>query len=340
MSNIRTITLNDGVEIPVLAFGTGCNLFSYIVLSKTSNQCVEGRSTAQAWTDTSPIVTLALQKGYRHFDCAWHYKNGVYTGKALKESGIPREKIFITCKIGSFDDDPSEFDTRKFVDAVLKDLQVEYIDLLVLHADILVGSITQAWKAMEEIKKEGLARSIGLSNFSTKSLEEILSICEIKPSINQIEFHPYSLSTYLPTLLPLCDKYDIKIAAYGSLMSLVRHRGGPVDEVVEHICHERGMKETGGQVLLRWAQQITEGIVITTTNKPDRMVEQILPFLEVISDNRLSQKHLDEISGAERPFRFWGTNWPYFMQGEGGIQACPEDATHRNKPGINGGRGW
>ncbi|KAK6908957.1 hypothetical protein I203_102964 [Kwoniella mangroviensis CBS 8507] len=165
MSNIRTITLNDGVEIPVLAFGTG---------------------TAQAWTDTSPIVTLALQKGYRHFDCAWHYKNGVYTGKALKESGIPREKIFITCKIGSFDDDPSEFDTRKFVDAVLKDLQVEYIDLLVLHADILVGSITQAWKAMEEIKKEGLARSIGLSNFSTKSLEEILSICEIKPSINQI----------------------------------------------------------------------------------------------------------------------------------------------------------
>ncbi|WVW86643.1 hypothetical protein I302_108696 [Kwoniella bestiolae CBS 10118] len=178
MSKVKTITLNDGVKIPILAFGTG---------------------TAQAWTDTSSVVGMALQKGYRHFDCAWHYKNAVYTGKALRDSGIPREDIFVTCKIGSFEDDPREFDARKFMDVMLKDFGVGHVDLLLLHADILVGSVTHAWRQMESIKKGGLTRSIGVSNFSARSLEEILRMCEIKPSINQIEFHPYALPTYLPT---------------------------------------------------------------------------------------------------------------------------------------------
>nr|XP_018260513.1 uncharacterized protein I303_07435 [Kwoniella dejecticola CBS 10117]OBR82671.1 hypothetical protein I303_07435 [Kwoniella dejecticola CBS 10117] len=310
-AKVCTIKLNDGVDVPVLAFGTG---------------------TAQAWTNTTAIVKLALEKGYRHFDCAWHYKNCVYTGRAIKQSGVPREEIFITCKIGSFEDDPADFDVRTYLYCILKDL----------HADILVGDLTKAWRGMEQAKKVGLARSIGVSNCSTKSLEQILTVCEIKPSVNQIEFHPYSLPTYKPTLIPLCLGNDIKIAAYASLMSLVRHQGGPVDGVVQRISQERGNGETEGQILLRWSVQTSGGIVITTSSKAERMEEQLQPFLLESCAEDLSAEQLEEISKAGRaePFRFWGKNWPYFMKGEGGIQACHEDATHRKKPDINGGRGW
>ncbi|WRT69443.1 uncharacterized protein IL334_006429 [Kwoniella shivajii] len=315
MSVVKSVKLNDGIEVPVIAFGIG---------------------TALAKIDTFSYVESALKHGYRHFDCAWHYRNGEYTGKAMRESGIPREEIFISAKIGDFEGDPSEFNANQFTETLLKDLGVDYVDLLMLHADILVGSVTEAWKQMETLKERGLARSIGVSNFSTESLEKILKICKITPSVNQIEFHPYSLPTYLPTLIPLCKEHGIKIAAYGSLMSITRHQGGPVDQVVKLISEERGFGQSEGQILLKWAQQINGGIVITTTTKESRMAEQIKPFLDTPSYTDLSQEHIRDISdaGASAPFRNWGTNWPYFMKGEGGIEACAPNATHLNKADI------
>jgi diketogulonate reductase-like aldo/keto reductase len=81
--------------------------------------------------------------------------------------------------------------------------------------------------------------------------------------VNQIEFHPYSLPTYLPTLLPLCKKHNVLIECYAPLMSIVRHPGGPVDDAVAEVVKSRGLGETDGQVLLMWAQQVTGGVVIT-----------------------------------------------------------------------------
>ncbi|ODO00652.1 hypothetical protein L198_02974 [Cryptococcus wingfieldii CBS 7118] len=320
--NVRTVKLNDGSQIPVIAFGTG---------------------TAQAWTDSAPVVASALEAGYRHLDCAWHYKNQHHTGRAIKESGLKREDVWVTSKAGSFDDDPADFDARKFLESCLKDLGVEYVDMYLIHADILVGSVKEAWKQMEQIKKDGLARSIGVSNFTTDSLAEILADCEVPPAINQIEFHPYSIAHYLPTLLPLCKKHDIKIAAYGPLMSIVRHKDGPVDDVVKRIAQERGLGETEGQVLLRWNQEITGGIVVTTSSKTERMTEQIQPFLIDSPAPPLSVEHRRAITqaGTSAPFRFWGQGFPYFMKGEGNFLVCHPDATHRNKnPNVNGGRGW
>ncbi|WVQ79458.1 hypothetical protein IAT38_001557 [Cryptococcus sp. DSM 104549] len=327
MHPVRTVTLNDGNIIPVIAFGTG---------------------TAQAWTDSAPVVLSALSAQYTHFDCAWHYKNQVHTGRALKESGVLGEKrekrgeLFVSTKGGSFDGDPEEFDAGLFLRRGLKDLGLDYADLYIIHADILVGSVTKAWKQMEQLKKDGLARSIGVSNFSTKSLEEVLSICEIPPAVNQIEFHPYSLAHYLTTLIPLCRKHNITITAYGPLMSLVRHTGGPVDAVVRRVAEERALGETDGQVLLRWGQELTGGVVITTSGKKERMEEQVAPFLVESTAPALSKEHKDAIADAGRsaPFRFWGKGFPYFMKGEGGFMVCDPDATHRKKPDINGGRGW
>ncbi|WVQ75177.1 hypothetical protein IAR50_004787 [Cryptococcus sp. DSM 104548] len=318
---VRTVKLNDGNEIPVVAFGTG---------------------TVQAWTDSAPVVASALEAGYCHIDCAWHYKNQHYTGRAVKESGIKREEIWLSSKAGSFDDDPADFDARMFLEQCLKDVSFQYVDMYLIHADILVGSVTEAWKQMEQIKKDGLARSIGVSNFTTNSLAEILCNCEILPAINQIEYHPYSLAHYLPTLLPLCKKHDIKISAYGPLMSLIRHKEGPVDEVVRRIVQERGLGETEGQVLLRWSHETTGGIVVTTSSKPERMAEQIQPFLNNSPTPPLSDEDRQAITkaGVSAPFRFWGQGYPYFMKGEGDYLVCDPDATHCKKPNVNGGRGW
>ncbi|ORY34977.1 NADP-dependent oxidoreductase domain-containing protein [Naematelia encephala] len=238
----RTVRLNDGNEIPVIAFGTG---------------------TSQAWTDTSPVVSSALSNGLIHIDSAYHYKNAKFTGDAIRNSGLHRDEFYVTTKGAAFEAEPDDFDARFYLTENLKDLGLEYVDLFLIHADILVGDVQKAWKQMEELKKEGLTRSIGVSNFSTKSLQAILDICEIPPALNQIEFHPYSLPTYLPTLLPLQAKHKIVTAAYAPLMSIVRHPNGPVDQVVLAIASARGRGETPGQVLLLWAQQITGGVVVT-----------------------------------------------------------------------------
>nr|ODN95492.1 hypothetical protein L204_04032 [Cryptococcus depauperatus CBS 7855] len=317
---VQTVTLNDGNEIPVIAFGTGTKL---------------------AWTDTSKAVNAALKAGYRHIDCAWHYKNQHHTGRALKESGIEREGLFLSTKGGNYDGDPKDFDAREFL-ASCSSLGRGQSDRVKIHADFLIGSARDAWRQMEQIKKDGLARSIGVSNFSTESLKEVLAVCKIPPAIIQLELHPYSIAHYLPTLVPLCEKHNIKLSAYGPLMSLVRHKGGLVDEVVRRVVKERALSETEGQVLLRWNQETTRGIVVTTSSKPERMSEQIRPFLLDMPEQPLTDDHRDAISqaGQSEPFRFWGQGYPYFMKGEGGFVICDPAATHRKKPNINGGRGW
>jgi diketogulonate reductase-like aldo/keto reductase len=94
-------------------------------------------------------------------------------------------------------------------------------------------------------------------------LADLTLLSQIKPAVNQIEFHPYALPTYLPTLLPLCKEHDILIQSYAPLMSVVRHPGGPVDSTVDKVRTERGLGETAGQILLQWAQQITGGVAVT-----------------------------------------------------------------------------
>ncbi|KAL7424962.1 hypothetical protein Q5752_000649 [Cryptotrichosporon argae] len=297
---VRKTTLNNGKLAPVIAFGTG---------------------TSHAWTDSTKSTVMALERGYSHLDCAYHYKNQKFTGMAVVGSGMAREQLYITTKAGSFDHPPEHFDARTFLKSNLADLGVEYVDLYLIHADLLVSDIQTAWSQMEQLQHEGLCKSIGVSNFSTKSLKTLLESCTIKPAVNQIEFHPNALSTYLPTLLPLCKTHKIKIASYGPLVPLVRRPSDPVIDAATTVAAARGLGETVGQILLEWNQQYTGGIVVTTSKNPSRMSEQIRPFIVAEPYPELSDVHLDLIAeaGKSDPYRHWGGAWPNFMNGEGGI---------------------
>lgn len=160
------VTLNDGRNIP--QFGLGVYMIQGDENTKTA--CLE-----------------AIRMGYRHIDTAHAYQNERGVGAAVKESGILREEIWITSKLW-----PSEYGEGKTIaaiDKMLDRLGTDYIDLLLLHQQF--GDYLGAWKDMERAVREGKVKSIGLSNFESKRLEELLTAAEIKPSVLQVECHPY-----------------------------------------------------------------------------------------------------------------------------------------------------
>ena len=160
------LKMNNGLMIPQIGFG----VFLIKDLAEAEKACLE-----------------AFKVGYRHIDTAHRYDNEKGVGAAIKKSGIPRKDIFITSKLS-----PTEFGEEvsyNAINAMLKRLDTDYIDLLLLHHPF--NDYIGAWKAMERAVKEGKVKSIGLSNFEGKHWQEILDICTIKPAILQIEGHPY-----------------------------------------------------------------------------------------------------------------------------------------------------
>ena len=160
------ITLNNGTKIP--QFGMG--VFMVPAGDETKNACLE-----------------ALKLGYRHIDTAHAYQNERSVGEAVRESGIPREEIWVTSKLW-----PSEYGegkTMEGIDKMLVRLDIGYIDLLLLHQQ--VGDYMGAWKDMEKAVAQGKVRTIGLSNFESDRLEEVIAAAEIKPAVLQVELHPY-----------------------------------------------------------------------------------------------------------------------------------------------------
>ncbi|CAE7146875.1 unnamed protein product [Rhizoctonia solani] len=239
MSNLHTIRLNDGTIVPTLAFGTGTALFS---------------------KDSTSAVRQAIAKaGYTHIDCA--------EGE--------RDLYFCWSKINVYG---SSKDPRKALETTLKELKTTYVDLYLIHSPIQTPNIAEAWRVMEDLKAEGKVRSIGVSNFRVKDLKAVLGVAKVVPSVNQIEMHPYVLESTRP-ILELCHQHNITIESYGPLTPLIRHPGGPADEPIGKVAARMAKGPevgvvTEGQVLLKWAQQRTGGIVITTSSKLDRLLEQ------------------------------------------------------------------
>ena len=160
------LTLNDGNTIPQFGFGT---------------YMIEGD------VETEKVCSEALSLGYRHIDTAHAYQNERGVGEAVRKSGIPREDVWVTSKLW-----PSEYGegvTSEAIDKMLDRLGTGYIDPLLLHQQF--GDYMGAWKDMERAVKDGRVRSIGLSNFESDRLEQVLGAAEIKPSVLQVECHPY-----------------------------------------------------------------------------------------------------------------------------------------------------
>lgn len=211
--------------------------------------------------DAATAVRTALSLGYRHIDTAALYRNERGVGRALRESGVPREEVFVTTKV--WNDDIRAGRVEAACEESLRRLGLDYVDLYLLHWPIK-GRHAESWRAMEKIHRAGRARAIGVSNYMVPHLEQLLPEAEIVPAVNQIEFHPYLQSK---ALHEFCRARDIRLTAWSPLM-----QAGPLlrDPVLTGIARKHG--KTVAQVILRWDLQI--GVVtIPKSVRPERLAE-------------------------------------------------------------------
>ena len=261
------ITLNDGTKIP--QFGLGV----YMV--------PEGEQTYNAVLD-------ALKMGVRHIDTAHAYQNERSVGRAVKDSGIPREEVWVTSKL--WPHEYGEGRTAGAIDKMLARLGTDYIDLLLLHQQF--GDYLGAWKDMEKAVRAGKVRSIGISNFESERLEEICEAATIKPSVLQVECHPYYQQNELKK----------RIAKYGTVIESWYPIGhgdrGLIGEAVFTRLAEK-YRKSNVQIILRW--HIQEGnIVFPKTTNPQHMKDNFDIF-----DFELTATELDEIRVLNNGKRFF-----------------------------------
>jgi diketogulonate reductase-like aldo/keto reductase len=233
-------------------------------------------------TECVDAVRWALELGYRHIDTAQNYGNEESVGKALRESGVPREDVFLTTKFDPAADDPAE-EAAKSLDR----LGVEQVDLYLVHW--AQGGPTWAWPGMERARELGYARSIGVSNFSVEDLGEVLAVAAVAPTVNQIQLTPFE---YRRALVTACQKHSIAVEGWSPL-GHGRHMSDPV---VRGIAERTG--RTPAQVLLRWAVQ--HGIpVIPKSVRRERIQENAQIFDFVLWDVDMSELDaLDRTGGT------------------------------------------
>ena len=229
---------------------------------------------APAGTVTQNAVLTAIRLGYRHVDTARIYGNEKGVGVAVRESGLPREELFVTTKLWN-DDHGYDAALRAF-DASLSRLGLEYVDLYLVHWPV-PEKRRETWRAMEHIAKEGRAKSIGVSNYLVPHLEELLGETEQPPEVNQIELHPFL--QHAPTRA-LCAKHGIVVQAYSPLT-----RGKRLDdEVLRGIA--RRIERTPAQVVLRWGIQKGH-VILPKSVREERMRENAALFDFTLDDEAM-----------------------------------------------------
>jgi 2,5-diketo-D-gluconate reductase A len=259
----RARVLADGNEIPLLGLGVW--------------QVPNGPECENA-------VRTALELGYRHIDTAQAYGNEESVGRGLVASGVPRDEVFITTKFFPALEDPEAEAQRS-----LERLGVDQVDLYIIHWP--QGGPTWAWPGMERAQKAGYARSIGVSNFDVGELDELLSIAQAPPVVNQIQFSPFK---YRRKLLDACEAHDITLEAYSPL-GTGRHLS---DERVRQLADRAG--RTPAQVLLRWCVQ-RDLVVIPKSTHRERIEENAQIFDFTLSQEEMAELDaLDETGGTER----------------------------------------
>lgn len=266
---MEMITLNDGNKIPVVGFG--------VFLVPNDGPAYEA-------------VSQALKAGYRHIDTAAAYFNESDVGKAVKDSGIPREEIFITSKLWL--QDYGYEAARKGLETSLEKLGLDYVDLYLLHQPY--GDVAGAWKALEEAKKEGRIKSIGVSNMTPTIWKEFVPQFDTMPAVNQVECNPFFQQRELRALL---DEADVKIEAYQPLghgdEALLSH------PVIVKLAEKYG--KNPGQIILR--SEIQEGlIVLPKSTNPERIAGNIDIFDFELEDSEMEEiRALDTGKGHHDP---------------------------------------
>jgi 2,5-diketo-D-gluconate reductase A len=263
MTQVPTIGLNNGVEIPQFGFG----VFQ-----------VPPEETEQA-------VRAAFDAGYRHIDTAQMYENEEGVGRALAASGLPRDEVFVTTKLNN---GSHGYDTaQRALDASLQRLGTDHVDLFLIHwprpGD---NRYVETWRALEKIAAEGKARSIGVSNFTVAHLERLAADADTVPAVNQVELHPRFTQAELRSYH---GEHGIATEAWSPI-----GQGGDLlrDPTLVQLGEKYG--KTPAQVVLRWHVQLGN-IVFPKSMRPERMRENIDVY-----DFELSREDMQDISGLDR----------------------------------------
>lgn len=272
MNEQKTVTLNNGVKMPVAGIGT-------FLLSPD---------------EAEASVLSALQGGYQLIDTANAYVNEKAVGRGMKKSGVARENIFLETKLW-----PSFYEQADAVEKTLERLDTDYIDLLLIHQP--AGNYIAGYRLMEKAYKEGKVKAIGLSNFTTSQIQEILDVCEVKPAVLQTEVHPYFQEAELKAFL---DKEGIVIQAWYPLghgdKALIQ------EPVFTKLAEKYG--KSNAQIILRWHIQ-AGNVVIPGSKNPDHIRANFEVF-----DFELTGTEMDEIAALDKNKRYY-TSTPEMLKG-------------------------
>jgi len=254
--NKKFKVLSNGVKMPAIGFGT----------YKSGSD-----------DETAKIVKYALEKGYRHIDTAAFYDNESGIGNGIKESGVKREEIFLVTKL--WNEDHGYENTIKAFNKSLEKLQVDYIDLYLIHWPNKLNSET--WRAFEHLYEIGKVKAIGVCNFKIGHLEELMKSAKIKPMVNQVEVHPLSSKN---NMLNYCNENNIQLVAWSPIM-----RGQIFsNELIMSLAEK--YKKTIVQIVLRW--HIDRGVVpIPKSSNEERIKENFDIF-----DFNLSSEDINAIN--------------------------------------------
>lgn len=262
---MRTIKLNNGVEIPIV--GSGTNTYGK-----------EGNEFSGRLRGDTQEVDWAIENGYRHFDSAQMYSNEEVLGEGLKKSSLPREDFFITTKLKTREGYGGKEWAIAEIEKSLEKLQTDYIDLMLIHFPWdQHDEILEAWSILEDYYNRGVFKSIGVSNFKQEHLDLILQNGKIKPVVNQIESH---VGKWNEDLIAYNKEHDIATVAWSPL--------GGVEEDAKQVLQDIGDKygKTYAQVLLRY-QIERDVIVIPKSHNKERQAESLNIFdFELTSDDR------------------------------------------------------
>ncbi|MBE6080524.1 MAG: aldo/keto reductase [Veillonella sp.] len=268
-TKIPTVTLNDGVKIPVYGFGT------FLIPADGS---------------TYKAVREALDLGIRHIDTAVAYFNEAEVGKAVRESGIPREEIFVTSKLWL--QDYGYEAAKKGIETSLRKLGLDYMDLYLIHQPY--GDVPGAWRAMEEAKAEGKIRSLGVSNMTPKIWNQFVPQFKTMPSVNQVEFNPYYQQQEIRKIMA---EHDVKLEAWGPLGQ--GREDLLTNPVIADIANSHG--KNAGQVILRF--EVQEGIIVfPKSTKPERIKSNMNIFDFELTEAEMNEmRALDTGKGVHNP---------------------------------------
>ena len=253
-----TVTLNNGVKMPIMGLGVF--------------KVEDGNVVTEA-------VKAAIKNGYRSIDTASFYDNEAGVGLGIKESGVPREELFITTKV--WNSDHGYESTLKALEISLEKLGLEYLDLYLIHWPVR-GKYIETWKALEKLYHDGKVKAIGVSNFNIHHLEDILKEGTVKPVINQVEYHPHLTQV---ELREFCEREEIQLEAWsplkkGELLS---------DPIIQRLAEKH--QKTPAQIILRWDIQ-NNVLTIPKSIKEHRIVENADIF-----DFSLMEEDMQEING-------------------------------------------